>query len=217
MHRTGPSTALSIARQCELAGPAAQHVVLPAGRRDGREPGADAARSTSSICGRRFTAAASWPSVLGVNRKRVQRLMRVMGIGGDLPEAADDAARRRAQDLPVFAAECGDHAAQPGVDQRHHLRSAAARLHVPDGGDGLVQPLRAGLAVVEHAGREVSAWRRWTRRWRRAGPRSSTPIKERSSRPRRSPAGWRSAAWRSAWMAAAGRSTTCSSSGCGGA
>ena len=42
-------------------------------------------------------------------------------------------------------------------------------------------------------------------------------IRDRSSRPRRSPADWRRAAWRSAWTAAAGRWTTCSSSGCGGA
>ena len=88
---------------------------------------------------------------LGVNRKRVQRLMRVMGLEAIYPKRADDAAGRRTQDLPVFTAECGDHAAQPGVVHRHHVHSAAARLLVPGGGDGLVQPLRAGLAVVEHA------------------------------------------------------------------
>ena len=139
------------------------------------------------------------------------------GLGGDLSEAADDAAGRRTQDLPVFTAECGDHAARPGVVQRHHVRAAAARLFVPGGGDGLVQPLRAGVAVVEHAGRKFL--RGGSRRGadHEAARRFSTAIKDRNSRRRPSRADWRSAAWRSAWMAAAERSTTCSSSGCGGA
>ena len=34
------------------------------------------------------------------------------GPGGDLPQAADDAAAPGTQDLPVFAAECGDRAAE---------------------------------------------------------------------------------------------------------
>ena len=139
------------------------------------------------------------------------------GHRGDLPQAAHDVARRRTQDLPVFTAECGGHAARPGVGQRHHVRAAASRVLVPGGGDGLVQPLRAQLAIVEHAdgkllhgsaGRGASA---------AASRRSSTAIKGASSRPRRSRRDWNRAAWRSAWMVAAGRSTTCSSSGCGGA
>ena len=139
------------------------------------------------------------------------------GHRGDLPEAADDLAGGRTQDLPVFTAECGGHAAQPGVDQRHHVRAAAARILVPGGGDGLVQPLRADLAVVEHADRQLLPGGVGRSACSQASRRSSTAIRGGSSRPRRSRRGWNRRAWRSAWMAAAGRSTTCSSSGCGGA
>ena len=127
---------------------------------------------------------------LGVNRKRVQRLMRLMGLEAIYPQAAHHAARRRTQDLPVFTAECGDHAAQPGVGQRHHVHSAAAGLLVPGGGDGLVQPLRAGVAVVEHAGGKFLRRGVGGGACDMVGRRSSTAIKARSSRAPRSPRGW---------------------------
>ena len=63
--------------------------------------------------------------------------------------------RHRAPDLSVFAAECGHCAAKPSVVQRHHVCAHAARLDVLDGGHGLVQPLRAFVAIVEHARRPV--------------------------------------------------------------
>ncbi len=85
MHRTGTRGAHDRAAM-RVVRTRAKHVVLPAGGRIGREPGAHAARSTSSICGPRSTAAASSRDVLGVNRKRVQRLMRVMGIEAIYPK-----------------------------------------------------------------------------------------------------------------------------------
>ena len=150
-----------------------------------------------------------------VNRKRVQRLMRVHGHRGDLPEAADDAAGGGTQDLPVFAAGCGDDAAGPGVERGHHLRAAAARVLVPGGGDGLVQPLRAGVAVVEHAGGqllrrgldEALAHGRPEIFNTDQGVQFTSAAFTCRLQPR---------AWRSAWTAAAGRWTTCSSNGCGG-
>ena len=116
----------------------------------------------------------------------------VDGIGSDLSEAAPLAERRRASNLPVLAAEFGDCAARPGVVERHHLRSHAARLDVPDGGHGLVQPLCAVVAIVEHARRPVlpggvgggigAARRRY-----------STPTRACSTPPMRLPIGW---SWR---------------------
>ncbi len=38
------------------------------------------------------------------------------------------------------------------MGQRHHVRAFASRLFVLGGGDGLVQPIRAGVATVEHVG-----------------------------------------------------------------
>ena len=57
-----------------------------------------------------------------------------------------------------------------GLEFGHHLRADAAGVHVPDGGDRLVQPVRAVVAAVEYAGRCGSAWRRWTRRLKRGRP-----------------------------------------------
>ena len=127
-----------------------------------------------------------------MNRKRVQRLMRLMGMEAIYPKRRTTWPGAGTQDLPVFTAECGGHAARPGVGQRHHVRAAAARVLVPGGGDGLVQPLRAGVAIVEHAGRQLlpGGARRSARA--SAGRRSSTAIKEASSRPRRSRRGWKS-------------------------
>ena len=90
-----------------------------------------------------------------VNRKRVQRLMRKMGLEAIYPKPRLSRPADEGADLPVFAAGCADCSSQPGVEHRYHVRADAARLFVPDGGAGLVQPLRAGLGAVEHAGRHV--------------------------------------------------------------
>ena len=90
-----------------------------------------------------------------VNRKRVQRLMRVMGLEAIYPRRRTSVPLSRTSDLPVFTAESGDRAARPGVERGHHLRAAAAGLHVPGGGARLAQPLRAVVGAVEHAGQRV--------------------------------------------------------------
>ena len=52
--------------------------------------------------------------------------------------------------------------------------------------------------------RRGSAWRPWTRRWRAASPRSSTPIKARNLPARPSRGDWPRPRSRSAWMGVAG-------------
>jgi hypothetical protein len=89
------------------------------------------------------------------------------GDRGDLPQAADDLARGRTQDLTVFAAERRDPASQPRVGDGHHLRAAAAWVSVPRGGHRLVQPTRLGVATVEHARRQLML--KGARRSSRAG------------------------------------------------
>ena len=90
-----------------------------------------------------------------VNRKRVQRLMRVMGLEAIYPKPRLSAAGPGASDLPVPAAGREDRAAGSGLEHRHHLRADGRRVHVPGGGDRLVQPIRDRLAAVEHARRVV--------------------------------------------------------------
>ena len=84
--------------------------------------------------------------VLGVNRKRIQRLMRVMGIEAIYPKRRTTRPGAGHKNYPYLLRNV-EVAARPGVGQRHHLRAAASRVFVPRGGDGLVQPLRAELRL----------------------------------------------------------------------
>ena len=68
--------------------------------------------------------------------------------GGNLSAATDERPLSRTSDLPVFIAESDDRAARPGVERGHHLRAAAAGLHVPGGGARLAQPLRPVVGAV---------------------------------------------------------------------
>jgi hypothetical protein len=55
------------------------------------------------------------------------------GDRGALSPSANDEARARSQDLSVSAARLGDHAAQPGVGDGHHLHSDGPRLRLSGG------------------------------------------------------------------------------------
>ena len=88
-----------------------------------------------------------------VNRKRVQRLLQVMGVEGDLPQGGRERARGRSPHLPVPAAAFGNHGPGPGVVRGHHLRADEPRVPIFDGGDGLAEPACGGVGMVEHDGR----------------------------------------------------------------
>src|SRR5512132_114147 len=64
---------------------------------------------------------------LEVNRKRVRRLMRLMGIAALGPKPRTTKPPAWAQDLPVPFARPGDRAAEPGVGRRHHLHPDRSR------------------------------------------------------------------------------------------
>ena len=127
----------------------AEHLLLPAGGREFGESRVDA-------CDRRavFTNAFLRQSQAGGSAERQSKARSATdacdGHRSNLPAAANDLARYGAPDLPVFTAECGGHEARPGVGRRHHLRAIAAWVLIPRGRDGLVQPVRAQLALVEH-------------------------------------------------------------------
>ena len=122
------------------------------------------------------------------------------------------------QNLPILAARDGDHAAEPGVGDGHHLHPDGARLRLSGRRARLVQPPRAVVAAVDHNGSGVLR--------RDAGGRSGASRQAghlqhgpglASSRARHSPACSPTTALRSAWTARAPGGTTCSSSGCGAA
>ena len=87
-----------------------------------------------------------------VGRKRVQRLMRIMGLRAIYrsPRTSRPAPEHRGLSLSVD--ECQDHPAQLGVGGRHHLPAHGPGLPLPRGHHGLAQPVRGCLAVVQHFG-----------------------------------------------------------------
>lgn len=73
--------------------------------------------------------------VLGykLNRKRIQRLMRIMGLQAIYPQTQNQLAASRSQDLSLFAQRPENRASQPGLGYRYHLHSDDPRFYVLGG------------------------------------------------------------------------------------
>ena len=116
---------------------------------------------------------------LEVNRKRIQRLMRILGIEAHYPKP-NLSRPQPGHEVTLPAARRGDRAAQPRLEHRYYLPSDTRRLSVSGRGDGLVQPLCAQLGTLRHDGNRFlpdGAGRRFVS----ANPKSGTPIRARSS------------------------------------
>ena len=72
-----------------------------------------------------------------VNRKRVKRLMQLMGLEAIYQRPRTRPASARASRLSVPVARAEHRADQPGVGRRHLLHPDGARLSLSGGGDGL--------------------------------------------------------------------------------
>lgn len=72
--------------------------------------------------------------------------------GGLGSQAEDRPPGAAAPDLPLLAARAGDRPAEPGVARRYHLHSDGPWVSLSSRGDGLVQPICAGLASIKHNG-----------------------------------------------------------------
>ena len=77
------------------------------------------------------------------------------GLGGAVSQAADDHGGAGREGLSLLAARPEVDPRRRGLEFGHHLRADEARVHVPDGGDRLVQPVRVVVAAVEHTGGRV--------------------------------------------------------------
>ena len=84
---------------------------------------------------------------LAINRKRVVRLLRVMGIEAIYAKPQTEPAGAGPSDLSVSVAGFGGDGAGSGVVFGHHVCAYGHGVYVFGGGDGLVEPLRAGLAA----------------------------------------------------------------------
>ena len=84
-------------------------------------------------------------------RKRVQRLMRLMGITAIYPRPRTSEPHPDHRIYPYLLRDVVVSAADQVWSRGHHLRADAARIHVFGCNSGLAQPIRTGVAPVEHA------------------------------------------------------------------
>ena len=212
---------LSVRRQCALFGVARSGVYRV------RKPANDNDAALMRRIDELFTA---WPFLgsrrmtamlraegVFVNRKRVQRLMRLMGIAalGPKPRTSKPAPGHRI--YPYLLRDVTIERAEPRLGGRHHLHSDRARLSLSRGDHRLGVARGSCMAAVEHDGRLVlpGGARGGAGEVRQAGdfqhrPGLAVHLGRLHRRARPEPAS------RSPWMAAGAGWTTCSSSGCGG-
>ena len=210
---------LSIRRQCALLGIARSGVYRPPPAANDNDLSVmrriDELFTAWPFLGSRRMTALLRAEGLAINRKRVQRLMRKMGIAalGPKPRTTKSAG---AQDIPVSFARPDHRPSEPGVVRRHHLYPDRPRLALSGGDHGLGEPCGAGMAAVEHHGQRISPSRRLRRRsLALADQRSSIPTRAVSLPVPPSPPRCLPPVCASRWTAAADGWTTCSSSGCG--
>ena len=82
-----------------------------------------------------------------VNRKRVHRLMQLMGLQAIYPRKRLSLPDQAHRVFPYLLREVTVQRPGPSGVRRHHVSALARRLRLPGSGDGLVQPLRALLRV----------------------------------------------------------------------
>jgi len=150
---------LSIRGQCRLLGIARSGVYRPAPANDDEDLALmrriDALFTAWPFLGSRRMTAMLRADGLTVNRKRVQRLMRVMGIAalGPKPRTTKPAPGHRI--FPYLLRDLVIDRPNPGVGGRYHLRARRPRLPLSGRDPRLGEPGGAGLAAVEHDGRRV--------------------------------------------------------------
>ena len=116
-----------------------------------------------------------------VNRKRIQRLMRAMGLQAIYrrPRTSQPGLGHKVH--PYLLGGMEFNPAQPGVGSGYHLRPDGPGLPLPGGHHGFGTAATWWLGGCPTPWTLISAWRPWRRRWARESPRCSTPTKEASS------------------------------------
>ena len=158
MYRNG-SPALEHRAAMRVDLPAAVELVLRAAKRERREFAANA------VAGRTVHADAvlrESPHDSVAAKARLERQPQTCatthaadGHRSDLREAAIVRSSARTSDLSISAERNEDHAAESGVEHRHHLYSSEWRFRISGGDSGLVQPVRAGVGNLDHTRHEL--------------------------------------------------------------
>src|SRR6516165_8925605 len=149
---------LSVRRQCALLGLARAGVYREPAAPDGEELALmrwiDEQYLATPFYGSRRMTAGLRQAGHQVNRKRVHRLMRLMGLEalGPKPKTSRPSAQHRI-DPYLLRGLTIDRPNQVG--HRHHLNPDGPGVPLPGRGEGLVQPVRPGLASVEYDGHLV--------------------------------------------------------------
>ena len=87
-----------------------------------------------------------------INRKRVVRLLRVMGIEAIYAKTEIEPAGVGTSDLPVSVEGFGRDGSGSSVVRGHNVCAYGQRVYVFGGGHGLVESLCAGVALEQHDG-----------------------------------------------------------------
>src|SRR6266571_5492729 len=153
MPGTEPTSAMRVGRDLT------ERVLLRAGAGESGELGLDASvgRIASKTSGLWESEANSYPSPRRPGGQPQARgaAAGVDGIRSRLSQAQPEPTWRRAPDLPVPLGRAGNQRSGPSLVQRHHLRADGQWVHVFGGGDGLVEPVCAGLGAVQQFGQRV--------------------------------------------------------------
>jgi len=138
------------------AGSVPRQLLLPMLPGDGGEPGADAAVGPAA-----FGSSGLWqsqadraaaPGRLDPQSQAGGAAAAVDGDRGDLRQAEVEPARVWTSDLPVSVKGFGSDGTGSGLVFRHYVCAYGDWVYVFGGGDGLVEPVRAGVAIEQHAG-----------------------------------------------------------------
>ena len=149
-------SASQCAASVRVVGPVPEQLLLPVLSGDGGEPGADAAvgRAALGASGLRQPQAGGElaPGGFGHQSQAGGSTAALDGDRGDLRPAPDQSAGVGPPDLSVSVAGFGGDGAGSGLVFGHHVCAYGHGVYVFGGGDGLVEPVRAGVAVEQHDG-----------------------------------------------------------------
>ena len=153
MRRTELTTAV------RTGGDLAQRVLLRAGAGERGESGVDAAvgrvaSGTSGVWESAFDCGVAAGRPGGQSQARGATAA-VDGGGGGVSQAVVEFTRGGTADLSLPVGRAGNQRSGSGVVQRHYVRADGRRVHVSGGGDGLVEPVCAGVGVVQQLGQRV--------------------------------------------------------------